>query len=117
MRRQKQNEISCWVLGLIILLLSYVPSVPAEMELTPSDQTVARFLYQSTFGPTPTLIDEVEEVGMESWISQQIYLPATYHQPLYRTPFSKAHNPIAKTLGIKLLLLLMINSDNAWRMH
>ncbi|MGX9994603.1 DUF1800 domain-containing protein [Vibrio sp. JZG120] len=89
MRRQKQNEISCWVLGLIILLLSYVPSVLAEMELTPSDQTVARFLYQSTFGPTPTLIDEVEEVGMESWISQQIYLPATYHQPLYRTPFSK----------------------------
>ncbi|NMU27115.1 DUF1800 domain-containing protein, partial [Vibrio parahaemolyticus] len=89
MRRQKLNKISAWVLGLAILLLSHVPNVSAQIQQSPSDQTVARFLYQTSFGPTPALINEVRENGLEDWIQKQINLPATYHQPLYQTPFSK----------------------------
>ncbi|EJL6721309.1 TPA: DUF1800 domain-containing protein [Vibrio alginolyticus] len=99
MRRQKLNKISAWVLGLAILLLSHVPNVSAQIQQSPSDQTVARFLYQTSFGPTPALINEVRENGLEDWIQKQINLPATYHQPLYQTPFSKG---------------LQSNRENAW---
>lgn len=77
MRRQKLNKISAWVLGLAILLLSHVPNVSAQIQQSPSDQTVARFLYQTSFGPTPALINEVRENGLEDWIQKQINLPST----------------------------------------
>ncbi len=78
------------------MLLCYAGPLPQKrIPLTSS----MRFLYQSTFGPTPALIDQVEEVGIESWIKQQLLLPATYHRPLYDTPFSKG---------------AQANRENAW---
>ncbi|MCV5222402.1 DUF1800 domain-containing protein, partial [Escherichia coli] len=97
MRRQKQNGISCWVLGFLAMLLCYAGPVSSEEDS--ANFVNARFLYQSTFGPTPALIDQVEEVGIESWIKQQLLLPATYHRPLYDTPFSKG---------------AQANRENAW---
>ncbi|WP_081452826.1 DUF1800 domain-containing protein [Verrucomicrobium spinosum] len=41
----------------------------------------ARFLTQSTFGPTVEDIQAVQEQGYASWITQQAALPATLHSP------------------------------------
>lgn len=117
MRRQKLNKISAWVLGLAILLLSHVPNVSAQIQQSPSDQTVARFLYQTSFGPTPALINEVRENGLEDWIQKQ----STCQQPtinhFIKRLFLKAYSQTAKMLGIKLLLLLKISLGSERLMH
>lgn len=54
---------------------------------TTADQLASRFLVQASFGPTPTSIQEVDAsstAGLQSWISTQIALPASYHRIYYR---------------------------------
>ncbi|WP_155484999.1 DUF1800 family protein, partial [Vibrio harveyi] len=97
MKRQKQNEISCWVLGFVAMLLFFVGPVSADEDDT--DQATARFLYQTTFGPTPALIDQINQTSYDTWITEQILLPPTYHSDLYFTPFSKG---------------AQANRENAW---
>ena len=97
MRRQKQNEISCWVLGFVAMLLFFVGPVSADED--DPDLPTARFLYQTTFGPTPALIDQINQTNYEEWITEQILLPPTYHSDLYFTPFSKG---------------AQANRENAW---
>ncbi|MHA2875155.1 DUF1800 domain-containing protein [Vibrio campbellii] len=97
MRRQKQNEISCWVLGFVAMLLFFVGPVSADED--DPDLPTARFLYQTTFGSTPALIDQVNQTNYSDWISEQILLPPTYHSDLYFTPFSKG---------------AQANRENAW---
>ncbi|MEH0670167.1 DUF1800 domain-containing protein [Vibrio owensii] len=97
MRRQKQNEISCWVLGFVAMLLFFVGPVSADED--DPDLPTARFLYQTTFGPTPALIDQINQTNYEDWITEQILLPPTYHSDLYFTPFSKG---------------AQANRENAW---
>jgi hypothetical protein len=41
----------------------------------------ARFADQATFGPTPTLIDELRTKGFEQWIEDQFKLPYTPFPP------------------------------------
>ncbi|WP_274884464.1 DUF1800 domain-containing protein [Vibrio harveyi] len=97
MKRQKQNEISCWVLGFVAMLLFFVGPVSADED--DPDQATARFLYQTTFGPTPALIDQINQTSYDTWITEQILLPPTYHSDLYFTPFSKG---------------AQANRENAW---
>ena len=92
MRHEIQSRVFYRILGVFVILLWHIkPSF--------ADDDVARLLYQTTFGPTPTLINQVEKVGKTKWINQQILLTPTYHQPLYNTPFSKGDQA---------------NRENAW---
>src|SRR5690606_16172100 len=43
---------------------------------------IARFLTQSTFGPTPKEIMRVMNMGKEAWLEEQFALPPTRHLPL-----------------------------------
>ncbi|MGP8306674.1 DUF1800 domain-containing protein [Vibrio sp. YIC-376] len=85
----------CLIGLLTTLLWSAQPVYAGDDE---SDE-IARILYQTTFGPTPTLQKNVERLGIEDWITKQILLPPTYHQPLYNTPFTKG---------------AQANRENAW---
>lgn len=51
------------------------PVAPAPV----SAETAARFLTQSTFGPTSSEITQVASSGPELWMSRQFALPATSH--------------------------------------
>ena len=44
-------------------------------------QRAARFLQQSTFGPTPGLLTEVSQIGAAAFVDQQLQLPPTLHEP------------------------------------
>ena len=96
MIRQKKNGISYWLLGLLVTLIGSIQPVYSDSDIS---DDIARILYQTTFGPTPTLIATVEKQGIESWVKQQMLLPPTYHQALYNTPFSKG---------------AQANRENAW---
>jgi uncharacterized protein (DUF1800 family) len=43
------------------------------------DKDVARFLTQSTFGPTKTEISRVRQIGFEAWFNEQFDAPTTSH--------------------------------------
>jgi uncharacterized protein (DUF1800 family) len=45
----------------------------------PTASEAARFLTQSTFGPTDTSIERVRSVGYSAWIDEQFALPASAH--------------------------------------
>ncbi|MDV6250116.1 DUF1800 domain-containing protein [Vibrio sp. EA2] len=96
MVHQKKNRISYWLLGVFISLIVSIQPVYSGSE---TSDDIARILYQTTFGPTPALIETVEKQGIESWVKQQMLLPPTYHQSLYNTPFSKGDQA---------------NRENAW---
>jgi uncharacterized protein (DUF1800 family) len=96
MIRLKNNGMFYWILGFLTTLLCFAqPAYAGDGE---SDE-VARILYQTTFGPTPTLKKSAQRLGIEGWITNQILLPPTYHQPLYNTPFAKG---------------AQANRENAW---
>lgn len=48
---------------------------------TPSPVQASRFLMQATFGPTTESIAEVQSLGYEAWIDQQMALPPSLLQP------------------------------------
>lgn len=50
----------------------------------PSPVQASRFLMQSTFGPTPEAIREVQNLGYAAWIDHQISLPTSLLQPYIR---------------------------------
>lgn len=49
----------------------------------------ARFLVQSTFGPTVKGIDSLAEITREEWLDSQFDLPVTYHLPLLDERFEE----------------------------
>lgn len=55
---------------------SATPTAPG-MQLTQAQKDAFRFLRQSTFGPTPALVDHVVQVGKAAFIDEQLALPPT----------------------------------------
>ena len=64
-------------------------------ELPASRSEAARFLTQSTFGPTSASIDRVMAIGYSRWIDEQLALPPTSHRAFWDTQDAavKAANP------------------------
>ncbi len=59
------------------------PAAPPSWTDDHSDMNAAsRFLIQSTFGPSPTEVTNVQSMGYSGWLSNQFGLPATHHLPL-----------------------------------
>ena len=54
---------------------SFVPPPPEKASL---------FLQRATFGTTIEQIEELQRIGYEAWIDQQMSLPATQHFPYYQ---------------------------------
>src|SRR6266404_877192 len=63
---------------------SFVPPAPAPV--WPDDHSsanaAARFLTQTTFGPSPSDITAVQSLGYANWLTNQFALPASHHLPL-----------------------------------
>lgn len=55
---------------------SAVP-VPPVTVLTPEQMSAFKFLRQSTWGPTPALVNHVVQVGKSAFLDEQFALPAT----------------------------------------
>ena len=64
------------------------PSPPSAAAPTASE--AARFLTQSTFGPTDTSIERVRSVGYSAWIDEQFALPASAHLTYVRANYDPA---------------------------
>lgn len=66
--------------------VSAVPTPPATV-LTPEQMSAFKFLRQSTWGPTPALMNHVVQVGKNAFLDEQFALPATaYPQALVTMP-------------------------------
>ena len=77
------------VLVLVFIAIISITDVAAEYIFgnsfedfsAPSDaKDVARFLTQSTYGPTPQSINDFGSIDYAQWIDEQISLPATTHR-------------------------------------
>ncbi len=68
--------------------------VPVVVEKPATGDEAARFLTQSTFGPTDADIARVSAVGYAAWIDEQLALPATSHQATW-----EAADATLKTVG------------------
>ncbi len=80
------------------------PDKPAKASFVPADGQVtlvtstptsinsfaaARFLEQASWGPTPASVAEVQKIGIEAWIDQQLSLrPSTLNAPNYVINFN-----------------------------
>lgn len=71
---------------------SYAVGTPSSATLTLldddaadviTDREAARFLAQATFGPTETLIDDVQAQGFENWLANEFTQPIGRHQPVF----------------------------------
>ena len=64
-------------------------------EDAPATPDIIRFLEQSTFGPTPELIEHVREVGFEAFLEEQFQAPGSSYPtlPLYPTTRDTATCP------------------------
>jgi hypothetical protein len=58
------------------------PSAPAWVDDHSSASAASRFLIQTTFGPSPSDVANVQSMGYTNWIANQFALPATHHLPL-----------------------------------
>jgi uncharacterized protein (DUF1800 family) len=66
----------------IFVLCSVVLANPVQaVSSSPTSVDTARFLTQSTFGPTSPLISQVQNSGFSSFLSQQFSTPATLTLP------------------------------------
>jgi uncharacterized protein (DUF1800 family)/fibronectin type 3 domain-containing protein len=66
--------------------ISATPSAPAVV-LSAEQRAAHRFLRQATWGPTPTLVNRVVQIGKGAFIDEQFALPATpYPQALVDMP-------------------------------
>ena len=54
-------------------------SVPAAPTGALTDATAARFLLQSTFGPTEETINQLKSMGINAWLEWQMNMPRTSH--------------------------------------
>ena len=61
---------------------------PAYALGTPNAAEAARFLMQSTFGPTDAEITAVTTRGYDGWITDQISKPASLHRPVVMSDFA-----------------------------
>lgn len=78
-------------------LLRPVDSIPPDD--APSTSDAIRFLEQSTWGPTPALIDHVKAVGFNRFLDEQFSAPASSYPPmtLFPTTRDEATCPAAST--------------------
>lgn len=58
------------------------PPPPAWPDDHTDPNAAARFLVQSTFGPTAADVTSVQALGYDGWINNQFSLPASHHLPL-----------------------------------
>jgi hypothetical protein len=58
------------------------PPPPAWTDDHANASAASRFLIQTTFGPSPSDVANVQSMGYTNWIDNQIALPATHHLPL-----------------------------------
>jgi uncharacterized protein (DUF1800 family) len=68
-------------------LLRPVAAPPRPSTVSPSTADATRFLDQSTFGPTPALVEHVRQVGFEQFLEEQFAAPISSYPtlPLYPT--------------------------------
>ncbi len=58
---------------------THAPATWTEPDNVISDFEASRFLIQSSFGPTESEIDRVQDLGYEGWIDAEISKPASLH--------------------------------------
>jgi uncharacterized protein (DUF1800 family) len=82
----KVAAVSASGLGAKTAAVSAIPTPPATV-LTPEQMSAFRFLRQSTWGPTPALVNRVVQIGKGPFLDEQFALPPTpYPQALVDMP-------------------------------
>lgn len=58
-----------------------IPAAPPALDLSrPTAQDAAQFLTQGTFGPTSSEISALVQKGYNTWLNEQVALPASLHR-------------------------------------
>jgi len=66
---------------------------PLVQDVPADDAQAARFLTMATFGPTPTAIAELRQLGYHAWIVKQFAMPATPMRPYVESLDKAVQNP------------------------
>jgi uncharacterized protein (DUF1800 family) len=69
------------------------PALPANALTAPTQTDAARLLMQATFGPTKATIDDVVARGINTWLDEQLTLPATSLHTLLIADVTEFPNP------------------------
>ena len=106
------------VLASIIVLLTACDSKSGDASeplitgaVPTTESEAARFLSQTTFGPTKVEIDFVSTYGYEIWVDQQMSLPGTLMIPDLETKIQQAGIPLWAAKKI-----IMSGADNSFQM-
>ena len=76
------------------------PAPPAWTDDHANTNAAARFLIQSTFGPSAADIASVQSLGYDTWITNQFNLPASHHLPLVLASPKPLTKPAASILTV-----------------
>lgn len=68
------------------------PQAPNSPQMTEND--AARFLYQTTFGPTLTEIRNLQGTGINNWLDEQIGFPVTLQEPCMQSVLDNPDLPL-----------------------
>jgi uncharacterized protein (DUF1800 family) len=83
--RAKGTRLSPFTVSFTLFALAALPSI-AVAQSQPSTADTVRFLEQATFGPTPGLIQQVQQEGFEAFLQSQIGAPLTAYPELPPMP-------------------------------
>ncbi|MEM9255819.1 MAG: DUF1800 domain-containing protein [Pseudomonadota bacterium] len=89
------------------------PSPPAE---TLADTEAARFLSQATFGPTPSEVDRLMDLGLEAWFLEQLALPPSLHLRTVLDGFP-TDGQFLDGAGAPIPEVVFLASDSLWRTY
>ncbi len=92
------------------------PAAPPAIDLSKiTDQDAARFLIQSTFGATTAEVAAVKQKGYNTWINEQIGLPATLHYNAAIDDMNTFGGGVAQTIvGQPANRISVTNRQNSW---
>lgn len=90
------------------------PPPPPEPEVL-SDIQAARFLSQSTFGPSRDAIDSLVDQGAEAWLLEEFEKPASLHLPAVLAGFGP-DGEFRDDRGMPLPGIIFLASDSFWQL-
>lgn len=89
------------------------PPAPPEPQVLTQNQA-ARFLSQSTFGPSQVAIDSLIDSGAEAWLLEEFDKPATLHLPTVLAGFGP-DGEFRDDRGMALPGVIFLASDSFWQ--
>lgn len=80
-----------------------------------TEQAATRLLYQATYGPKLTEIRQLQALGVDSWVTQQISTPATLQEPCMQAILANPEWPLYQNSRMESWFLNSAEAPNQLR--